>query len=303
MKKTSIGGSAIFEGLMMIGPENAAIAVRKPDGEIIVEKRELPKKSKLTKVPVIRGVVSFFKQMVLSTKAIMFSVKFIEIESENGNVSPDGTSSNSLKDSAVYLSLLISLSFSVGLFILLPNVMAGLLNFNKNTYSGVIYYNIFEGIIKIGLFFGYLALASKARDIERIWEYHGAEHKTINCYESGEELTVQNVMKFTTKNPRCGTSYMFLVILISILFFSFLGWYAIWLNVVIRLLLIPVVAGISYEVFRYSGKSSSRLARIISMPGLLFQVFTTKEPDETQVEVAITAFNNVTVADIKADEF
>jgi len=301
MKKTAIGGSALIEGLMMIGPENAAIAIRKSDGDIIVEKRELPVKSKLSKVPVIRGVVSFFRQMVLSTKALMFSAEFIEIEGEKGESFVDNLIDRifgkRLKDAVIYFSLILSLAFSIGLFILLPNILAGLLHFDKSTYIGVIYYNFFEGIIKIALFFGYLGLASRAKDIKRVWEYHGAEHKAINCYENGEELTIGNVMRYSTKNPRCGTSYMFLVIVISILLFSFLGWYAIWINVLIRLLFIPFVAGISYEVFRYSGKSDSTLAKIISMPGLLFQLLTTKEPDEKQVEVAILAFNNVLAAD------
>jgi uncharacterized protein YqhQ len=175
---------------------------------------------------------------------------------------------------------------------LLPNVLAGLLHFDKNTYTGVIYYNFFEGVIKVALFLGYLVLASKTKEIKRVWEYHGAEHKTINCYESGEALTVSNVMKHSTKNSRCGTSFIFLVLIISILFFSLLGWYDIWINALIRLLFIPLVAGLTFEVFRYSGKSSSKLAKIISKPGLLFQKLTTKEPDEKQIEVAILAFNN-----------
>jgi uncharacterized protein YqhQ len=155
------------------------------------------------------------------------------------------------------------------------------------------YYNLFEGLIRIALFFGYLSLASRAKDIRRVWQYHGAEHKTINCYENGEELTIDNVMKHSTKNSRCGTSYMFLVLVVSILAFSFLGWYSIWMNVLIRLLLMPLVAGLSFEIFKFAGRSSSRLADIISAPGMLFQLFTTKEPDEEQVEVAILAFNNV----------
>lgn len=300
MKKATVGGSALIEGLMMIGPENAAIAVRKPDGNIIIEKRELPIKSKLSKFPVIRGVVSFFRQMLLSTKALMFSAEFIELEDENEESFFDNLLNKifgaKLKDVILYFSLILSLAFSIGLFILLPNILAGLMYFDKNTYIGVVCYNFLEGIIKISLFLGYLALASKAKDIKRVWQYHGAEHKTINCYENGEQLSVANVMRYSTKNPRCGTSYMFLVIIVSILLFSFIGWYSILINVLIRLLLIPFVAGLSFEIFRYSGRSSSILAKIISMPGLLFQIFTTKEPDEKQVEVAILAFNNAVAA-------
>lgn len=297
MGKTTIGGSALIEGLMMIGPENAAIAIRKPDGEIIIDKRDLPSRSKIFKVPILRGIVSFFRQMVLSTKAMMFSAEFIDIESDNENTFLDNLIDRifgrKAKDAIVYFSLIISLAFSIGLFILLPNILAGFLSFDKNTYVGVIYYNLFEGLIKIALFFSYLALASRAKDIRRVWQYHGAEHKTINCYENGDELTIENVMKYSTKNSRCGTSYMFLVLLISIIIFSFMGWYSIWANVLIRLICIPLVAGLSFEIFRYSSKSDSRLAALISMPGLLFQLLTTKEPDEDQVEVAILAFNNV----------
>lgn len=310
MKKTTIGGSALIEGLMMIGPDNAAIAVRKPDGEIIVEKRNLPVKNKLTKIPVIRGVVSFYRQMLLSMKAMMFSAEFLDTdESEGINNSSfferviDKIFGDKLKDAIVYFSLIFSLAFSIGLFILLPNVIAGFMNFNKNTYYGLMYYNLFEGLIRIILFFGYLSLASRVKDIKRVWEYHGAEHKTINCYENGEELTIGNVMKYSTKNPRCGTSYMFLVLIVSILAFSFLGWYSIWLNVLIRLLLMPFVAGLSFEIFKFAGRSSSGLADIISAPGMLFQLFTTKEPDEGQLEVAILAFNNVMSTDENADKW
>ncbi len=298
MRKTTIGGSALIEGIMMIGPENAAIAVRKPDGEIIVEKRELPVKGELSKIPVIRGVVSFFKQMVLATKAMMYSAEFIELEESKESAFDNFLAKhfgNRLKDILVYFSLIISLSFSVGLFILLPNILADFLRFDKNTYLGTIYYNFFEGIIKIALFLGYLAISSRLKEVRRVYEYHGAEHKTINCYEYGEELTVNNVMKYSTKNIRCSTSYLFLVILVSILVFSLLGWYSIWANILIRLLLMPLVAGLTFEIFKYVGKNNSKLAQVVSAPGLLLQLLTTKEPDEQQVQVAILAFNNVLV--------
>lgn len=296
MRRTTIGGSALIEGILMIGAENAAIAVRKPDGSIIMEKRELPVKSKLSKLPVIRGTVSFFRQMVLSTKALMFSAEFFEIDENDKKSAFDKflkrLFGDKTKDAVVYFSLILSLAFSIGMFILLPNIIAGLFHFDKNTYTGLMYYNLFEGIIKLGIFFEYLYFVSRVKDVRRVFEYHGAEHKTINCYEHEDELTVSNVMKYSTRNARCGTSYMFLVILVSILCFSLLGWYEIWLNVLIRLLLMPLIAGITFEIFRYASNSNSRLAEIIAIPGMLFQIFTTKEPDEHQVEVAILAFNN-----------
>lgn len=303
MKKTAIGGSALMEGLMMIGPEIAAIAIRMPTGEIRVENRDMPVKGRLDKVPVLRGIVSFFRQMVLSIKAMMFSVELIDFEQNDTEEKElkktffdhllDRIFGDKLKDAVVYFSLVLSLAFSLGLFILVPNVLAGFLHFDKDSYLGVMYYNLFEGVLKVFLFLGYLILASRIKDIKRVWEYHGAEHKTINCYEHEEELTVANVMRYTTKNPRCGTSYMILVILVSILLFSLLGWYSIWFNVLIRFMLMPVVAGLTFELFRYTGKSNSILAQILSKPGLWFQLLTTKEPDEKQVEVAIIAFNKV----------
>lgn len=304
MKKTTIGGSALLEGLMMIGPNNAAIAIRKPDGGIHLENRKLPVRGKWSKVPVLRGVVSFFSQMLLSTKAMLFSAEFVDLESGEGETAKAVKQSfmdrllerlfrDRLKDAVILGSLVLSLAFSIVLFILLPNILAGLLPFDRESAGGVLLYNLFEGLIKVAIFLGYLAAASRMKDIRRVWQYHGAEHKTINCYENEEELTVENVMKHTTKNPRCSTSYLFLVILVSILVFSVLGWYNVWINVLVRLLLLPLVAGLSFELFRFASGNGSLPARWIGKPGLWLQILTTKEPDEQQVEVAILAFNNV----------
>ena len=305
MKKTSIGGQALIEGLLMIGPNNAAIAIRKPDGEIIVDKRPLPKKDFFTKVPIFRGIVGFFRQIVLGMKALMYSAEFVDIEDED-NVEPSKLDrfieklfGDKLKDAIIYISVIISLAFSIGLFILLPNLLATLIAV-KNSFL----YNLFEGTVKIILFFGYLYLASLMKDIKRVWEYHGAEHKTIHCYEHGEELTVENVKKFTTKHPRCGTAFMFLVMVISILVFSILPVKESYLfNALTRLALVPLVAGISYEVLKFAGRSELRIMKLISAPGLFFQTFTTREPDDSQIEVAIVAFNNVLVSDKNEDDW
>ncbi len=297
MEKNIIGGSALIEGLLMIGPQDAAIAIRKPDGDIFIERRKLSGKSKLAKVPVIRGIISFLRQMLLSTKAMIFSAEFIEVEDESEEPLTERLLSRlfggKMKDFIVYLSLVLSLVFSIGLFVLLPNIMAGFLHFEKSTSRGVISYNFFEGLIRMSLFLGYLVLTSRFHEMKRVWQYHGAEHKTINCYEDGVDLSIANVMKYSTKNRRCGTSYLFLVLMISILFFSLLGWYSLWMNMLIRLLSLPAVAGLSYEAFRYAATSDSKLAQMIAMPGLWFQKLTTAEPDEKQVEVAISAFNHV----------
>lgn len=303
---TSIGGQAIIEGLMMMGPNNIAIAVRKPDGEIILEKRPLPKRSKLSKLPLIRGVIGLFKQMVVGIKALMFSAEFVDLEEdEEEGKEPSKFEQffekvlgkvfgNKLQDALIYISVIISLMFSVGLFILLPNFIAGFLPFNQDTRSGVVLYNLFEGIVKIILFVTYMVLISKLKDIKRVWQYHGAEHKTIHCYEHGEELTVENIQKYTTRHPRCGTSFLFTVMVVSILVFSFAGWHdAAWKNMIIRLILLPVVAGISYEIIKFSGKSESKIVQLLNVPGLAFQSFTTKEPDDSMVEVAIEAMKGV----------
>lgn len=301
MKKLAVGGSALIEGLMMIGPQNAAIAVRKQNGEIVIDRRELPPKSRLGRVFLLRGAVNFFKQMALSMKAMMYSAE-VSMQEEGEQPSAFESALGRLfgakaNDVLVYFSLALSLAASIGIFFLLPNFLVGLLPFNKATIMGAVLYNAVEAVVKIAILFGYMALASAAKDVKRMWQYHGAEHKTINCYENSEELTIENVMKHSTKNARCSTSYLFLVVMVSILLFSFVGWHSMWLNIVIRLALMPLVAGITYEVFRCTAYSELWLAKVISAPGLLLQSFTTKEPDEQQVAVAIAAFNSAVAAE------
>lgn len=311
MKKTSIGGQALIEGLLMIGPKNTAIAIRKPNGEIIVEERPLPRKTIANKLPVVRGAFNLFRQMVLGIKALMYSAEFVELDNEekaeNSKMSAferfmDKIFGDKLKDTAIYFSVIIAIGFSIGLFILLPNIVAGFLNFDKSSIGGVILYNIFEGCIRITLFFGYLLLVSRLKDIKRVWEYHGAEHKTIHCYEHEEELTVENIRKYSTKHPRCGTSFLFLVMIISIFMFSFVGWHSLWVNIAIRLILVPLIAGVSYEILKFAGRKSEwKVMKIVNAPGLLFQKITTREPDDGQIEVAIQAFNRVKTGDNDAD--
>lgn len=309
MKKTSIGGQALLEGVLMMGPENIAIAVRKPDGEIVLDKKPLPGKSFITKIPVIRGGFLLIRQMIIGIKALMYSAEFVELEDENAKPSKvdafiERVFGDKLKDAVVYFSLIVALAFSIGLFVLLPNVIAGFLHLDKETGGGVVLYNLVEGVIRITLFFGYIYLASMMKDIKRVWQYHGAEHKTIHCYENGEELTVENVRKYTTKHPRCGTSFMFLVLVVSIIVFSFLGWHGPVVNVLLRLVFIPLVAGLSYELLKFAGHHSDwKAMKIINAPGMLFQLFTTKEPDDSQMEVAIEAFKNVLVEDKNADNW
>ncbi|HHW00826.1 MAG TPA: DUF1385 domain-containing protein [Clostridiaceae bacterium] len=323
MKKTTIGGQALIEGLLMIGPENAAVAVRKPDGEIVVDKRPLPVKSKLSKVPIIRGVINLVRQMVLGMKALMYSAEFVELEEEEKKDSNDISKQDNkeedkkkaglgafierilgekFNDILIYFSVIVSLALSIGLFILLPNLLASLLKLNRETRGGVILLNVIEGLIRVTLFFSYIVLASLMKDVKRVWQYHGAEHKTIHCYEHEEELTVENIKKYSTKHPRCGTSFMFLVMIISILIFSLVQWHdKLIVNMLYRILLIPLVAGISYEVLKLAGRFNNRVMSIINAPGMFFQIFTTKEPDDDMIEVAIAAFNEVRVDKEDAD--
>ncbi len=303
MKKTTIGGQALIEGLLMMGPKNIAIAVRKPDGEIVIDKKPLPAKTPITKVPFIRGCVNLFRQMVVGVKALMYSADFVELEDE-ADQKPSKVDAfierifkDKGKDAVIYASVIFALALSVALFILLPNFLVSLFRIDR-AGSGVVFNNLLEGIIRVLIFLGYVYLATLLNDIKRVWQYHGAEHKTIYCYENGEALTVENVRKYSTKHPRCGTSFLFLVMIVSIIVFSFLGWHHPLINALLRILMIPVVAGIAYEILRFAGRHTDWLImKIISAPGMAFQLLTTREPDDSQIEVAIAAMQNVLVED------
>lgn len=315
MKKTSIGGQALIEGLMLMGPENYSIAVRKPDGEIIVESRPLSPKAWYSKIPVLRGAFGLFRQMVVGVKALMYSADFVDIEGDE-NEKPSKIDAfieklfgDKLKDAVIYFSVIFSLAFSIGLFVLLPNFIADLLPLSESAGKNgmfswsVIGKNLLEGAIRVSLFFSYIALSSQLKDLKRVWQYHGAEHKIIHCYESGEPLTVENIRKYSPHHPRCGTSFLFTVMIISILIFSFTGWNSIWMNILIRLALIPFVAGISLEIIKFAGRSELGIFNIINAPGMAFQNFTTKEPDDSQIEVAIAAFEGVKITTPDSDKW
>lgn len=301
MKKTSIGGQALLEGLLMIGPASTATAIRKPDGEIAVDVKPRPKQSKASKIPVLRGIVNFGRQMVVGVNALMHSADFAEIEDEDTEKSKfekfiEKKLGDKAKNAVIYFAVIIGILFSVGLFILLPNFVTSLIfpgRENANTFL----INLFEGILRLTIFVGYLVIVSRLKDIKRVWQYHGAEHKTISAYENGEELTVENVRKYSTKHPRCGTSFLFLIMIISILLFSVVGWHGMLLNLILRILLIPAVAGLSYEVLKLAGRSELKCIKILNAPGLAFQYLTTKEPDDDMIEVAIAAFKAVAPAE------
>ncbi|GHV44530.1 membrane protein [Clostridia bacterium] len=297
---TSIGGQAVMEGVMMRGPAETAIAVRKPDGEITVEKspnNSITAKVKLFKWPLIRGCVSFIESMIVGTKALMFSASFFDLEGEPDEKPSkveawlENTFGDKLKDVIIGFSIVLSLLVSVGLFILLPTFITNFFHIQSNSLKTSV-----EGVIKIAIFLGYLVAVSQMKDIKRVFEYHGAEHKTIHCYEAGDALTPDNVRRHSRLHPRCGTSFLLIVLVVSIVTFILIpnGGALPWIaRVGYKLLLLPLVAGIAYEIIRFAGRHNNRFTRIISAPGMAFQYITTREPDDTQIEVAIRALDAV----------
>lgn len=295
-----------MEGVMMRGPKDIAVSVRKPDGEIVTEKKpssSLTQKNKLLGLPIVRGCISFFESMITSMKALMFSAEFADIESEEEQPSKfeawlEKVCGDKLKNYVIYFSVFISLVFSIGLFILLPTFLVGWL---KLFIANHVILALLEGVVRILIFLGYLLLVSRMPDIQRVFEYHGAEHKTIACYESGEELTVENAKTKCRLHPRCGTSFLLIVMVISILVFSFLKWDNLLIRCLTRLALLPVVAGISYEIIKFAGRHDNPLTKIISAPGLCLQKITTREPDDGQLEVAIASMKAVLTGNPEED--
>ena len=293
---TNIGGQALIEGVMMRGPKHVAIAVRKPDKEIELKKEELNTlgmKYKFFRLPFIRGVVGLVESMIIGTRSLMYSAEFFEEEEVESK--KESVTEKIFKDKAenvqMFLTLLTSFALAIGLFMLLPTFLT---NFFKNRIGSPLGLNLLEGLVRIIIFLIYIVGVSRLDDIERVFQYHGAEHKTIHCYENQEKLTVENVKKYPILHPRCGTSFLFMVMIISILVLSFFGWPNPLQRFLVRVLMFPVIAGISYEVNRLIGKSNSKLAYILSYPGLMIQkMATTKEPDGEQIEVAIKALEAV----------
>lgn len=306
MKKTSIGGQAVIEGVMMRGPEAIATAVRKLNKEIVVENKEyigLSKKHKVLNLPIIRGVIAFFESLIVGSRTLIYSAEVYEIEEEKEKAESENEAEKEVKSenvptALIMFSVIIALAFGVLLFVIAPNYIAGFL---QKRMPNPILLNLVEGALRILIFFGYILAISRMKDIQRVFEYHGAEHKTIFCYESGKELNVENVREFSRLHPRCGTSFLLIVMVVSIIIFSFAGWKGLAARILSRLLLLPLVAGLSYEVIKWAGRSDSKFACYVSKPGMWFQKLTTREPDDGQIEVAIAALKNVLVEDKEAD--
>ena len=303
---TSIGGSAVMEGVMMRGPKEIATAVRKPDGEIEIDRRavsSLVTKYHVNKIPVIRGVFAFFDSMISSIRALMWSAEFVDLEDDSESKFDKWLTEkfgDKVKDIVIYFSLFISVIFSVGLFFVLPHFITSLL---ENVIESNLIKTLIEGVIRISIFLGYVLLASRMEDIKRVFQYHGAEHKTIFCYEAGLDLTVENARNMSRLHPRCGTSFLVYVMIISIILFSFVSWGNMWIRLGMKLLLLPVVAGISYEIIRLAGRSKIKVVCVISRPGMWLQNITTREPDDSQLEVAIESMKAVLTENKEDDKW
>lgn len=289
---SGIGGQAVLEGVMMKNKAKYAVAVRKPDGDIDVQVEEYQGfcgDKKFAKLPLVRGVFAFIDSLVLGMKVTMHSASFYEEEEESKETAKKA-SGGKADDLMMGITVAISVVIAVALFMLLPFLISDLLGKYIRNASLVA---ILEGILRILIFVGYIAAISLMKDIKRLYMYHGAEHKCINCIERGRPLTVKNVMRSSRQHKRCGTSFLLFVVLVSVIVFFFIRVDNLALKLVLRLLLVPVIAGISYEIIRLAGRSNNILIRIISAPGMWMQRLTTKEPDEDMVTVAIASVEAV----------
>ena len=297
--RTSIGGQALIEGILMRGPEKQAIVVRAPEGLVTkVEELKLVRdKYPVLGLPVIRGVVTFLDSMVKGIKALMFSADYFPDEEVTNPSKFDlwlekQVPAQKLQSAITIFSLVLSLALSLGLFMFLPTFVAGLFH-----AESALLHNLIEGVIKILIFFAYLFLCSRQKDVHRIFQYHGAEHKTIFCYEAGLPLTVENARVQPRHHPRCGTSFLFVVIVVSILFssiaFTQVEWQNLWVRIGVHLLMLIPIVGLTYEFNRFVGRHDNAVTRVLSAPGMWLQNFTTFEPDDSMLEVAIESLKLV----------
>ena len=297
MKKSSIGGQGVLEGVMMRSPKYTGIAVRRESGEMVISKKEnhpIAEKYPVLGIPVLRGVVNFVEMLYSGVKTITDSAKMYDEEAKP-EVSPNKVDEFIAKktgkdamDIAMGFSVVAAVLMAIGLFFLLPNFITGLLS--ENVDHSIIK-NLIDGLIRLGIFFAYVAIISNLKDIKRLYGYHGAEHKVINCYEHEMPMDVEHAQKCSTRHPRCGTSFLLIVMAISIFCFCFLGWNDNPLyRMLTRIAMLPVVAGLSYEVLKLVAKYENSLTRFLRKPGMALQAFTTREPEDGMVEAALMAF-------------
>lgn len=296
MKSSGIGGQAVLEGVMMKNKSHYAVAVRKPDGEIAIEKGEshsMAEKHKFLGIPVVRGVVSFVESLVLGMRMLTSSAAYFEETEETpGRLELwlqkhfGEKADNIIMGATVFFSVIMA----IVIFMLLPLAVVSLIDEKVISYEGK---TLIEGLLRVAIFLGYIVLISQLKDIRRVFMYHGAEHKTINCIEHGMAPTVTNVRKCSRLHKRCGTSFLLFVMLISVVFFLLFRVETLWLRFVVRILFVPVIAGISYEFIRLAGSSDSRLVNVLSKPGLWLQGLTTREPEDDMIRVAVASVEAV----------
>lgn len=290
-KKPNVGGQAVIEGVMMRGKTHVAVAVRQPDGEISVDVRPVNSISDrylILKKPFLRGVVSLVESLVMGMKALAYSAQVSGDEDEK------------LDSKEMALTIAVSAGLAILLFIVIPTWSMRFLTGITQDHMAL---NLAEGVLRMAIFLAYIAAISSMNDIQRVFQYHGAEHKTIYTYEAGLPLKVENVRPFSTLHPRCGTNFLMIVMLISMFIFTFLGWPSLLERIASRIILMPVIAGVSYELIRYAGAHTDNpLVRIAITPGLLLQKLTTRQPDDSQIEVAIASLKAVVPPEDLAQE-
>lgn len=296
MKRTDIGGQAILEGVMMRGKRMYAVAVRKPNKDIVVDKKKVKSsqdRPSFLKLPIIRGSVALIDSLIIGMKSITFSASFFDTEEEEPSKMDkylENKFGDKLNDIMISISVVIAVLMAVGLFMVLPTWISSFFNrFIPGSWA----LGIVEGLVRIIIFILYLVLITRMNDIKRVFQYHGAEHKTINCFEHEQELTVENVKNHSCFHKRCGTSFLLIVMIVSMVVFMFVKVKSVPLRILSRVILFPIVAGISYELIKWAGKSDSKFVQWISAPGMCLQRLTTAEPDDSMIEVAIAAMKGV----------
>ena len=306
--KTSVGGQALMEGIMMRGPEHICCAVRKPDGTIETKIEDTPKHGIWAKIPLVRGAISMIESLITGYRYMMYSAQVSmgdEYDAEEEESAFEKWVGDHLgkkaEDILMAGAALVGGLFAILLFTVLPTVLVGGLGkvVTLTRWPRV----ILEAVLKVAIFLSYMVAISKMKEIHRVFEYHGAEHKTIACYEAGDELTVENVRKYTRFHPRCGTSFIFITLIVSILVMCIVPIYQVVPRMIVSILLLPVVVGISYEFIRIAGRSNNWLTRALSWPGLQIQRITTREPDASQIECAIAALKPCIPEDMEDDKW
>lgn len=293
MKSSNIGGQAVLEGIMMRNGGKYSVAVRKPDGEIAVDVQEyksfIPWETPL-KIPFVRGIFNFVDSLVVGMKTLTYSASFYEEEEEVEMTEAEAEKAEKMDKILMSLVLVLSVVMAVALFMVLPYFLS---RFVEQRTSSRVIMTVFEGVIRVVIFLGYIFLISRTKDIRRTFMYHGAEHKCINCIEHGLELNVDNVRKSSKQHKRCGTSFLFFVMIVSIIFCFFITTDSQVLRIIMRIALLPVIAGVSYEIIRLAGNSDNPVINLLSQPGMWVQNMTTKEPEDDMIEVAIRAVEEV----------